>query len=118
MLLNFHDFGHILKINCPSLKCFDSTGFVDCVEAMNLSSLTDVTFNLRCRNIELKEFRQFMAVLKKLQCAKALSSSCEFVIANVIPILGFLVPHSKYAKIGGQSAAFSSVLILRCITSC
>ncbi|XP_074284849.1 putative F-box protein At1g49610 [Silene latifolia] len=72
-----YDVGPI--VNCPHLRSFWFTGFVNCIEVQDLSSLVDVKFNLRSQNLEFKEFEQFMAALKPVLTAKFVSFSCEFV---------------------------------------
>ncbi|KAK9741727.1 hypothetical protein RND81_03G124100 [Saponaria officinalis] len=66
-------------INCPHLRSFRFTGFVNCIEVQDLSSLVDVTFNLSSQYLEFKEFDQFLAALKPVLSAKVVSFSCEFV---------------------------------------
>ncbi|KAK9665862.1 hypothetical protein RND81_14G141500 [Saponaria officinalis] len=65
-------------INCPHLRSFRFTGFVNRIEVQDLSSL-DVTFNLRSQYSEFKEFDQFLAALKPVLSAKVVSFSSEFV---------------------------------------
>jgi len=77
----------LLRLNCPNLKSFDFTGFVDCVDFINLSSLVDVNFNLRSRRPAFTEFQKFTTALKILARAERVAFSNEFVTVNVLSIL-------------------------------
>lgn len=69
----------LLRINCPNLKSFEFTGFVDTVDFINLSSLVDVNFNLSSRRPLFKEFQKFTTALKILARAERVALSNEFV---------------------------------------
>lgn len=69
----------LLRINCPNLKSFEFTGFVDTVDFINLSSLVDVNFNLSSRGPVFKQFQKFTTALKILACAERVAFSNEFV---------------------------------------